>query len=410
MTGRTRFAAFAGLALAAGHGLAAFLEHAGLPPELALVVLLAAVPPTVARLRALGLPAWPALLVLVPALGLVLYVVLLILSQRPAQPPRIVRIVPETRIGSAVAAIVVTAVLSAAFVAIAASGLRIYGWALFVAAPFTQGLVAALVHGMAALRSVSDAIGVALIALCLSAATVVCVALEGLICIVMALPILAPAAVLGALVGYLLQRRSRRATGAMCAAVLVLPVLAGIERMEQRDPAILAVTTSVIVDAPPAVVWRNVVSVEPLPAPRELLFRAGVAYPTEAVISGSGVGAVRRCRFSTGDFVEPITAWEPGRRLAFDVAAQPQPMRELSPWDIHPPHLDGFLHSKRGEFRLLQLPGGRTLLRGTTWYENRMWPARYWQVWSDETIHRIHLRVLRHIAHVAEAAEESPAF
>jgi hypothetical protein len=160
----------------------------------------------------------------------------------------------------------------------------------------------------------------------------------------------------------------------------------------------------VVVDAPPQVVWRHVVLFSALPPPRELVFPVGIAYPTGARIAGRGQGAVRRCRFSTGDFVEPITIWSPPHRLAFDVAAQPAPMRELSPWGaIRPPHLDGFLLSRRGEFRLVPLPGGRTLLRGTTWYENRMWPAGYWRLWSDALIRRIHFRVLRHVAELSEA-------
>jgi hypothetical protein len=31
-----------------------------------------------------------------------------------------------------------------------------------------------------------------------------------------------------------------------------------------------------------------------------------------------------------------------------------------------------------------------------------MWPASYWQWWSDMIIHRIHMRVLRHIQRLAE--------
>jgi hypothetical protein len=49
------------------------------------------------------------------------------------------------------------------------------------------------------------------------------------------------------------------------------------------------------------------------------------------------------------------------------------------------------------------LPGGRTRLVGTTWYSNRMWPAAYWNAWSDYIIHRIHGRVLTHIQKLAEA-------
>ena len=80
--------------------------------------------------------------------------------------------------------------------------------------------------------------------------------------------------------------------------------------------------------------------------------------------------------------------------LAFDVTKQPPPMKELSPYDIHPPHLDGHLESKRGEFRLEKIDGGKTRLIGTTWHKHNMWPATYWRTWSDFLIGRIHQRVL----------------
>jgi hypothetical protein len=103
--------------------------------------------------------------------------------------------------------------------------------------------------------------------------------------------------------------------------------------------------------------------------------------------------------------VEPITVRDAPRLLRFDVASQPAPMKELSPYGgIQPPHLDGFLRSIRGQFLLRQLPDGRTLLEGATWYRNRMWPSSYWQLWSDALIHRIHLRVLRHVKELSEAA------
>jgi hypothetical protein len=53
------------------------------------------------------------------------------------------------------------------------------------------------------------------------------------------------------------------------------------------------------------------------------------------------------------------------------------------------------------------LPDGKTLLEGTTWYQNRFWPAVYWHFWSDYIIHRIHQRVLVHIKTLSE--EQSDA-
>ena len=42
-------------------------------------------------------------------------------------------------------------------------------------------------------------------------------------------------------------------------------------------------------------------------------------------------------------------------------------MQESNPlFDIHPPHLDGFLVSKQGQFLLTPLTGGKTLLKGST--------------------------------------------
>ena len=96
--------------------------------------------------------------------------------------------------------------------------------------------------------------------------------------------------------------------------------------------------------------------------------------------------------------------WDEPRLLRLDVISLPAPMQEWTPYErVRPAHLEGFLTAERGEFRLTPRPGGRTLLEGTTWYRHHMWPARYWQLWSDAIIHRIHLRVLRHIRREAES-------
>ena len=121
-------------------------------------------------------------------------------------------------------------------------------------------------------------------------------------------------------------------------------------------------------------------------------------------VDGAGVGAVRLCEFTTGAFVEPITVWEPGRRLAFDVLEQPAPMRERGLFgDIHAPHLNGYFVSERGQFLLTALPDGGTRLEGTTWYHHHIWPSGYWRLWSDAVLHRIHGRVLDHVQTLAEA-------
>ena len=145
------------------------------------------------------------------------------------------------------------------------------------------------------------------------------------------------------------------------------------------------------------------VSFEEIRTPPPWYFRVGLAYPIRARIDGNGVGAVRRCEFTTGAFTEPITAWDEPHRLAFGVTSQPAPLQEWSPYrNVYAPHMDGFFQTTRGEFRLVSLPGGRTRLEGRTWYTLRMQPQGYWTILADTIIHSIHQRVLDHIKREAE--------
>jgi len=55
--------------------------------------------------------------------------------------------------------------------------------------------------------------------------------------------------------------------------------------------------------------------------------------------------------------------------------------------------------------KLSAIERNRTLVEGTTWYHHHLWPARYWQMWSNVIIHAIHLRVLDHVKTLSERGE-----
>ncbi len=224
-------------------------------------------------------------------------------------------------------------------------------------------------------------------------------AIEGVICIIMAAPIGLFFTWIGYLVGkQILKSRSKEFPTAMLTfLVLSVPAVMGFEHLSEDEEDIHPVVTSIEINASPEQVWQNVIVFPELDEPEEFVFKTGIAYPINAVIDGSGVGAIRNCNFSTGSFVEPITVWDEPNLLAFDVKEQPGTMKELSLYNIHPNHLHGYFISKQGQFKLTKLANGNTLLEGTTWYYNRIKPTIYWNVWSDYLIHTIHKRVLRHI-------------
>jgi hypothetical protein len=370
---------------------------------------------TLGRLRDMGWPSGLVLLFFVPVLNLAFFLLLSLAPSRPAAaavragqtPALLARIMPESAAGSAALAVAVVVVLGLGAVLLSVSVLREYGRGLFVGLPFAVGLASAVLYGYHRPRSYRGCVGVALASVVILGGVLLALALEGFICLLMAGPLLAVLAWMGGTVGYFIQRRTPRpapAPAVIAAVVLFLPVLMGAEHVAAPPAPLFTVRTSVEVDAAPPAVWARVVSFGELPEPQEWLFRMGVAYPRRAELAGRGVGAVRRCVFSTGSFVEPITAWDEPRRLAFGVTAQPAPMEEWTPFQsVRPPHLEGYFVSERGEFLLTPLPGGRTRLEGTTWYRHHMWPAGYWRWWSDAVVHRIHLRVLRHIKRLAEA-------
>jgi uncharacterized membrane protein YhaH (DUF805 family) len=280
--------------------------------------------------------------------------------------------------------------------------LHLYGLALFLGAPFVMGALCA--HGLSRgghCTTLQLFLATQLMLL-VAALALIMFAFEGVLCLVMAYPIATGLVLLGAVIWQTAAEARWPDHYSKAGAFLGLPLLLLLDRAHETPP-LREVVTTIEVDVPPGLVWRHVIEFPPLDPPREALFRLGIAAPSGARIEGTGIGAVRHCEFSTGEFVEPITAWDEPARLAFDVAAQPPPMRELSPYrEVHAPHLLDGLVSKRGEFRLEPLPGGRTRLAGHTWYTLDLWPQAYWTVWSDAIIHRIHRRVLDHVKRLAE--------
>lgn len=280
--------------------------------------------------------------------------------------------------------------------------LQTYGFILFFSAPVVAGAVTGFVHNRRQRRSPMATTGTIVAMNAFSFVVMLLTGLDGAICLLMAFPLLVPLSIAGGLVGAALAVAGLRPGvdehRGMIGSIILLPLCLATEPLDQSRPQ-HRVTTTVEVDAPPEVVWQHVIAFPEIDAPQAWFFRLGIAAPLRATIDGEGEGATRHCEFTTGEFVEPITAWQPPHRLAFDVASQPHPMREWTPFPhLHPPHLDTGFVSRRGEFRLEAISGGRTRLHGTTWYQIDVRPSLYWKSWANPILHAIHRRVLEHIA------------
>lgn len=397
---------------------------------------------TLRRLRSANLPVWLVKLFFVPVVNLLLFFMLAILPPReseenvitmhratepePSLPveankkpasglktneqayPAAVGPIkqPEFDMPGALTAIFLPLPPAYALIYLGTTILKSYGWGLFVGIPFALGMSAAVLYGRRKQRKWLECFAIAMVSLVGLSGVLFIYGTEGAVCLAMTAPIAAAIAAMGATLGWAIQRRPTRPgenTLIRLSIFLFLPFLMGAEYAFTPSVPTFCVRSAIEIKAPPAVVWQNVISFSKLPPPKEWFFKTGIAYPIRAVIYGHGVGAVRHCIFSTGPFVEPINVWEERRLLRFSVTSQPQPMFEWSAGrNIDPPHLNGFLTSRQGQFLLTELPGGVTRLEGSTWYQHHMWPAGYWRIWSDAIIHRIHMRVLEHIKNLSE--------
>jgi hypothetical protein len=216
---------------------------------------------------------------------------------------------------------------------------------------------------------------------------------EGVICLIIVSPLLLCFTFLGSLGGRWLFGLSDNRLN-----LSLIPLALAALALDASSPHhyAAAVTDRVLIHARPAQVWTHLAAVPLIPEkPDFWLFRLGLPYPVGATASGRGVGAARRCVFSTDKvFGERIVAWQPGRRLTFDVTAQPRD-----------PEILGHARVRRGQFVLQDNGDGTTTLIGTSWYELYVYPSWYYDLWARAIARQVHLRVMGHIRDLSEAPD-----
>ena len=387
------------------------LSWAQSPNGMAVLLVLAlgaAVALSIMRLRNAALPVWIAVLALIPFVNFGLFLFLSVVPARSLDREHrlwTASVLPRDPLGSAVVSCLITALLGIGFSQFGTLFLGSYGWVLFTLVPVVMGFCAAVIYGLSEPRSYWSCVSVALVSVALGGLAILGFAIEGAFCVLLAAPLALPLAAFGGWLGYLVQRRDETAQAPQIAGALLffLPFIMYGEQRGRSEARQIEVSTSIVIHAPADRVWQSVIHLASVPKPDSVIFHS-VAYPIRTTLQGTGIGATRQCVFSTGSIVEPIKVWQPGHELRFAVLAQPPLMRELSPYsDVHPPHLKlEYLRSKEGQFTLSPLPDGATLLTGTSYYESRLWPGAYWQIWTDGIAHTVHRVVLGEIKRQSE--------
>src|SRR5215472_10997517 len=224
--------------------------------------------------------------------------------------------------------------------------------------------------------------------------------LEGLICVVMFLPLGLFVSTLGGAVSGVTARflRSRRSRNLSVTCVILLPLfVAPWEQQVFHGWELRRVENVVDIQAPPAVVWRNIERVRPI-RPEELpsswSHRIGFPDPVEATLSHEGVGGVRDASFTRGVlFLETVDVWEPQRRLSFTIRPQTDRIPPTT-LDEHVRVGGAYFDVLRGEYRLEPLATGKIRLHLSSQHRVSTDFNWYAHLWTDAVMADLQTRIL----------------
>jgi len=223
--------------------------------------------------------------------------------------------------------------------------------------------------------------------------------LEGMICIVMFLPIALFCASLGGIMAGVIADRLGGSKDLIAGAVLLFPLAFGPwEHHVLYSKEIHTTANYVDIHAPSPVIWSNierVPAIRPGELPQSWSHRIGFPNPVEATLPYEGIGGVRHATFSGGVlFIETIDTWEIQRRLGFSIKAQTDQIPNTT-LDKHVRVGGPFFDVLHGEYRLEPLDSGVIRLHLSS--QQRLstdfnWYAR---IWSDATMSALQGRILK---------------
>lgn len=260
--------------------------------------------------------------------------------------------------------------------------------------PFSVGAIAVLWGAERNVRiSVRRQIGLATSAMMLFLLAMFATLLEGLICIVLVLPVFMCASILGGLIGGLIHNRDRVHRSTLPALALLPLLLGPVESLLPEQRSTQTVHNTIHIDAAPEVVFDQLAEVRNI-RPNELGFSfvhlIGLPKPIEAQMNGN----VRTSRWEKNVwFHEVITESDKPRvlRYRFVVPKGAIPREAL---DEHVEINGEYFELVDGGYTLERTSDGGTDLSLTTSFINKSRLQAYGNVWGKLVLKDFHRSIL----------------
>ena len=260
------------------------------------------------------------------------------------------------------------------------------GSVLFLLVPVVAAFSAALIA-----PTNERAVAGAMLAVIASLIVLVATGKEGLLCAVLAFPIIALGVAIGFLLGgvvrrWLLDDESTKATMGILLLIGPMLVFAGdrIERPLFRHSRTEVIETSITLRSSPERTWDQILTVDNVQASKPALMYIGLPIPERCTLQGKGVGAKRTCYFNSGYIEETIIGWGPPYYMGLRIDRTHMPGR----------HWLGF---ENAEYRI-NSRGNITTLKRTTTISSDLRPSWYWRIFERLGVESEHRYILQDVA------------
>ena len=247
-----------------------------------------------------------------------------------------------------------------------------YGWGLFIAVPVLTGFVVAFT---------SRGIGVIpiLFSTCLLSMIIFLVtAWEGILCVVLAFPIVMISMGLGAIIGYFVARKvvHRYGNPLIVLFSITLLMLVGWNDRKEREPQDLEVITSMNFYAPMKEVWNVVKESGKIDGSTGLLKFIGLPVPRNCELLPNNQ---RVCHFDEGEILQTITGENYGKNIDFKIVDS----FEVRHW----------LHLDEAGYRFVQRSDHVEVIR-TDRIRSELQPRWYWHWFEEQCVRLQHRYVM----------------
>lgn len=208
--------------------------------------------------------------------------------------------------------------------------LQVMSLSFFITVPFAIGYLVVALSSIDRVRSLSYRIFAPWVPIFVFLFLTILLAIEGLACWLMILPLFLVFSSLGGLAaGARKIRRSDRPQKLRISLIMLLPFFAGpLEKLLPLLPARYEAYTVADIHAPAKKVWDNVLRVRTIPASADhgtLTRMLGFPRPIRAELDFAGVGGSRLAVFSKGlIFKETVREYEDQKKMFFSIKADPQ--------------------------------------------------------------------------------------